>query len=164
MDTGNMEIERKFIIDSLPFPMDRFPSHNVEQAYISVDPVIRIRKMDDQYYLTCKGPGRMAREEWELALKPHQYEKLAQKAETGTIKKIRYIIPLQQGLIAELDIYREPADLVGFYTVEVEFETRRDAEHFVPPDWFGREVTEDAAYSNSSLIRYGCPGGRADSF
>ena len=51
-----MEIERKFLISSLP-PLDSCPFHVLEQGYLSTDPVIRVRREDDEYYLTYKGKG-----------------------------------------------------------------------------------------------------------
>ncbi len=41
--------------------------------------------------------------------------------------------------------------LAGFNYVEVEFSTVEQAKSFVPPDWFGREVTEDARFSYGTL-------------
>ena len=50
-----MEIERKFTIKELPADLDSYPSHHIEQGYLNTSPVIRIRKEDDEYYLTYKG-------------------------------------------------------------------------------------------------------------
>ena len=63
-----MEIERKFLIRELPRGIEDFPFHMIEQAYLTTDPVIRVRKEDDDYYLTYKGKGLMAREEYNLPL------------------------------------------------------------------------------------------------
>ena len=59
------------------------------------------------------------------------------------------------GLTAELDLY--DGSLEGHQLVEVEFDDDDAADDFEPPDWFGREVTEDNRYTNSSLARYGWP-------
>jgi CYTH domain-containing protein len=40
---------------------------------------------------------------------------------------------------------------------EVEFDTREASERFEPPDWLGREVTDDASYGNRSLAECGRP-------
>jgi CYTH domain-containing protein len=45
-----------------------------------------------------------------------------------------------------------PLDLLS-----VEFEAEADAEAFVPPAWFGPEVTQDAAYDGGSFARLGIP-------
>lgn len=61
-----MEIERKYTIKKLPVNLDSYESHHIEQAYLNTDPVIRIRKEDEEYYLTYKGKGLLAREEYNL--------------------------------------------------------------------------------------------------
>lgn len=70
-------------------------------------------------------------------------------------RKNRYLIPLKDDLIAELDIYG--ANLSNFANVEVEFNSTKDAILFTPPDWFGQEVTQNNRYSNASLAKYGLP-------
>ena len=45
-----MEIERKFTLKRLPANLEQYPHYEIEQAYLNVDPVIRIRKQDDDYY------------------------------------------------------------------------------------------------------------------
>ena len=50
-----MEIERKFTVKALPENLDSYPFHLIEQAYLNTDPVLRIRRQDDAYYLTYKG-------------------------------------------------------------------------------------------------------------
>ena len=63
-----MEIERKFTVRKLPDNLDSYPFHIIEQAYLNTDPVVRIRREDDAFYLTYKGKGMMAREEYNLPL------------------------------------------------------------------------------------------------
>ena len=46
-----MEIERKFIVSELPENLQDYPHHEIEQGYLCMDPVIRIRRMDKQYFL-----------------------------------------------------------------------------------------------------------------
>ena len=67
------------------------------------------------------------------------------------IEKRRYHIELQDGRIAEL--YVHGGHLAGFNYIEVEFSTVEKAEAFVPPEWFGREVTEDVRFSYGTLAR-----------
>ena len=47
-----MEIERKFTVKALPENLDSYPFHLIEQAYLNTDPVLRIRRQDDEYYLS----------------------------------------------------------------------------------------------------------------
>ena len=63
-----MEIERKYIPKTLPENLAQYKHHKIEQAYLNTAPVVRIRKQDNEYFLTYKGGGMMAREEYNLPL------------------------------------------------------------------------------------------------
>ena len=149
-----MEIERKFLVSRIPDALQKFPCVRMEQAYISTDPLIRIRRAGEHCILTCKGRGLLSREEFELDMTPEAYERLSAKADGVRIVKDRYKIPLGE-YTAELDIFQAP--LSPLVLVEVEFPTEDAAKNFEPPDWFGREVTYDAAYTNAALSQYGLP-------
>ena len=150
-----MEIERKFTVKALPENLDSYPFHLIEQAYLNTDPVLRIRRQDNEYYLTYKGKGLMAREEYNLPLNEEAYRHLIQKADGIIISKKRYLIPLTDRLTIELDIFE--GDLAPLKLAEVEFETKEEAESFLPPKWFGKDVTFSSDYHNSSLSRVGLP-------
>ncbi|MBQ7266538.1 MAG: CYTH domain-containing protein [Firmicutes bacterium] len=150
------EIERKFLLTTLPEGLEGYTFKDIEQCYISTNPTIRIRSINDKdYVLTIKGKGKIKKEEYELPLDKSSYENLKQKKEGITIQKRRYLIPLPQGLTAELDIYK--GELEGFMNVEVEFSSLEEAVLFVPPSWFGREVSQNKRYSNASLSKWGVP-------
>lgn len=146
-----MEIERKFLISKLPDNLESFPSHMLEQAYLCTDPVVRVRRSGEEYILTCKGKGLMSREECNLPMTAEGYEHLKAKADGNIICKRRYLIPLESGLTVELDVFEPPFQ--GLILAEVEFSTEEEALAFLPPDWFGREVTWSAEYHNSTLSR-----------
>ena len=82
-----MEIERKFTVRKLPDNLDSYPFHIIEQAYLNTDPVVRIRREDDAFYLTYKGKGMMAREEYNLPLNKDSYYHLLEKADGNIISK-----------------------------------------------------------------------------
>lgn len=164
-----MEIERKFTVKKLPDDLESYPCHVIEQAYLNTDPVVRIRREDDSYYLTYKGKGLMAREEYNLPLNEKSYYHLREKADGNVISKKRYVIPVlnpmfdmtylsaaqknidQISLQVELDIFEPPfAPLV---IAEVEFSDEEMARAFQMLDWFSQDVTNDPAYHNSNLSR-----------
>lgn len=164
-----MEIERKFTIKKLPDGLESYPCHVIEQAYLNTDPVVRIRREDDSYYLTYKGKGLMAREEYNLPLNEASYYHLREKADGNVISKKRYVIPIvemafdmayvsatqknidQISLQVELDVFEPPfAPLV---IAEVEFPDEETARAFQMLDWFSQDVTNDPAYHNSNLSR-----------
>lgn len=144
-----MEIERKFLIHTLPENLENYPYKEIEQGYINRDPVIRIRRSDDKYILTCKGQGLMVREEFELPLSKEAFEHLKPKTDGIFIEKTRYLIPYDEKLTIELDIFH--GKLVPLVLAEVEFDSVEDADAFVPPAWFGEDVTNSPKYHNSNL-------------
>lgn len=149
-----MEIERKYIPKSIPKDLEKYKHMKIEQAYLNTEPVIRIRKQDDEYVLTYKGGGMMAREEYNLPLNEKSYHHLLEKADGNVITKTRYLIPIHDGLIAELDIFE--GRFSDITIVEVEFSSVEEANSFVPPEWFGEDVTLDGRYHNSYLSKIEC--------
>src|SRR5699024_1187730 len=90
----DMEIERKFLIDkeNLPENLEQFPCRQIEQGYLCTAPVVRIRRQDEEYYLTYKSAGLMAREEYNLPLDREAYLHLKPKADGLVIAKTRYLM------------------------------------------------------------------------
>ena len=143
-----MEIERKYLIRELPERLEQYPCRQIEQGYLNTDPVVRIRRTDEQYTLTYKGKGFMVREEYNLPLNRNAFLHLREKIDGILIKKRRYLIPFETYTI-ELDVFE--GELAPLLLAEVEFETEDEANAFVPPSWFGEDVTFSSAYHNSTL-------------
>ena len=143
-----MEIERKYLIRELPERLEQYPCRQIEQGYLNTDPVVRIRRTDEQYTLTYKGKGFMVREEYNLPLNRNAFLHLREKIDGILIKKRRYLIPFETYTI-ELDVFE--GALAPLLLAEVEFETEDEANAFVPPSWFGEDVTFSSAYHNSTL-------------
>ena len=144
-----MEIERKFLIARENFPEDieKYPYHIIEQGYLCVNPVVRVRRQDEDFILTYKGKGMMMREEYNLPLQAEGYYHLLGKADGKTIRKKRYLIPLDGTHTIELDEFE--GDYEGLLMAEVEFTSAEDANRFEKPAWFGEEVTYDRKYHMS---------------
>ncbi|MDR0406368.1 MAG: CYTH domain-containing protein [Clostridiales bacterium] len=157
----NIEIERKFLLDSDNFPADlaaRGSVYQFVQTYISYSPELRVRKVDaDGYYFTMKLPKDnigLSREEIEFPITEREYNDLLPKQEGAAIYKTRYQF-YEGGHLAAADVYSR--ELAGLAVAEVEFETVAQAERYTPPAWFGKEVTSDQRYKNANLARYGLP-------
>lgn len=160
-----MEIERKFLIEELPATLSNYSFFLIEQAYLCTNPVIRIRRQDNSYYLTYKGKGLLAREEYNLPLNEEAYEHLIHKTDGNIISKKRYVIPIEEPTFAcgyapsddafplqiELDIFEPP--FAPLIIAEVEFPDEEMANAFIPPDWLGEDVTNNPEYHNSNLSR-----------
>lgn len=144
-----MEIERKYLVRQLPEHLADYPCRTITQGYLNTAPVIRIRQDNDRYELTYKSSGLMTRQEYNLPLTKEAYEHLLTKIDGRLIRKKRYLIPLDFELTAELDIFE--GSLAPLTLVEVEFQSEEDALSFIPPSWFGEDVTFSGKYHNSSL-------------
>ncbi len=148
-----MEIERKFLIKNIPGNLDNNKSYEIEQAYLADSPVVRIRKRvsenSKEYFLTVKSSGMLSREEVETAITESTYNNFKLEAKGNVITKQRYILPLSDGLKAELDVFNGVFD--GVVMVEVEFPDEEASKKFTPPAYFSDEVTFDSRFHNSRM-------------
>jgi adenylate cyclase len=159
-----MEIERKYAVNKIPGDLSQYEYMKIEQGYLCHNPTIRIRKCNEEYILTYKskfGLGRRKKgeaiinNEVELPLTKGAYEELLPKIDNHLIKKIRYLIPLESGLTAELDVFE--GLLSGLVFTEVEFPDEKASNDFLPPQWFGKELSSDKQFSNYNLSKLsGC--------
>lgn len=147
------EIERKFLVKDMPSIANDSERFLIEQYYISINPEIRLRKVQklnsDQvnYYMTQKSDGTKVRDEIETEVNESSYICNQEKMIGHMIKKTRTRIPFGNKLIAELDVYHG----IDLRVVEVEFKSKSEADAFIPPLWFGEEVTNDKRYKNRNL-------------
>ena len=152
-----MEIERKFLVTELPPELDSVVGISIRQGYVAIedsDFELRFRQKDDSFYQTIKQGSGLVRQEYEIELTRDQFKSLWPLTESRRIQKVRYKLPLGD-LICEVDIFGEP--LKGLQLVEVEFDSVEQSNTFMPPDWFGNEVTEDRRYKNRQLALHGLP-------
>ncbi|RMG42872.1 MAG: adenylate cyclase [Candidatus Dadabacteria bacterium] len=151
------EIERQFIVEHVPFSLDKFPHSEIEQGYLVISEngdEIRVRSRSGKFYQTYKSGTGLTREEIKIELNETQFNTLWPLTAECRIKKVRYKIPWERYTI-DLDIYEDK--LKGFISAEVEFKSEQASREFVPPDWFGKEVTHDERYKNRNLARFGLP-------
>lgn len=168
-----MEIERKYLVNELPKNLDSYPHTEIEQGYLCTSPTLRIRRMGDVFILTVKehlagtSTAIQNREE-EFTMSRSSYERLKTKCDGNMVEKTRYKIPLnsqfsglsartpglnsQSPLTAELDIFHGAHE--GLRLVEVEFPSVEAADAFIPPSWFGEDVSTDPRYRNSYLAQF----------
>lgn len=147
-----MEIERKYLIPTIPDNLNITQTHIIEQGYLNTEPVVRIRRDNDEYVLTYKSKGLLIRDEYNLPLTKESYEHLKTKIDGRLIQKTRHVIPCGETLLIELDIFQH--ELAPLVLAEVEFPSIESSESFLPPDWFGEEVTYSSLYHNSQLSKY----------
>ncbi len=152
----NIEIERKWLIAQCPVDLNDCECLEIEQAYLSVSPTVRIRKENDTYYLTYKNSGKdeagLAHTEYNLPLDRESYEHLKEKKDGILISKKRYLIPLDDGHTLELDVFE--GTYAGLIIAEVEFDSEEEAYAFKAPEWFGEDVSGIAKYKNAYMALY----------
>ncbi|MBR4671310.1 MAG: CYTH domain-containing protein [Butyrivibrio sp.] len=170
-----MEIEKKFTVKELPENLDSFPFHMIEQGYLNANPAVRVRREDNNYYMTYKNSlpaeeGGIGKIEYNLPLTEESYAHLIEKCDGNIIRKTRYLMPLNEdafdnGFLSanpsvrsaiesgdikiELDVFKAPFD--GRLLAEVEFPTEEAASAYHAASWFLDDVTGDHRYSNSSM-------------
>jgi CYTH domain-containing protein len=150
-----LEIERKFLLRELPEGYESRPHEMIRQGY--AEDGLRFRQRGDAYFETRKFGAGLVFEEHEREIGHEEFEAAWPSTEGRRLEKTRTELPLPGGLVAEVDIFL--GDLAGLRYVEVEFDDEEEANAFVPPSWFGREVTHDLRYRNSALARGGLPEG-----
>jgi adenylate cyclase len=147
-----MEVERKYVLSERPHDLDGHESGRLEQGYLALDPAgaeVRVRRKGAEHTLTVKTGKGLARGEEEIALDAAEFDRLWPLTEGRRVVKTRYLVPLEGGLTAEVDVYE--GALEGLLTAEVEFADVAAAHAFAAPDWMGEDVTGDARYANRSL-------------
>lgn len=143
-----MEIEKKFLIAEIPDNLEQYHHCEIEQGYLNQEPVLRIRKKDDAFILTYKSKGMMVRQEEEFPLTEEAYVHLRDKIDGRLIIKTRYLIPYREYTV-ELDVFH--GAMAPLVMAEVEFATESEANAFLPPQWFGEEVTFEKKYHNVNM-------------
>ena len=156
MASDSVERERTWLVRSLPDPLPA--GTPIAQGYVASDDEVgvRVRRAGDRHVATVKGRGTRSRTEVEWDLTREQFDALWPLTGCRRLEKVRHDVPLGP-LTAEVDVFAGP--LEGLVLVEVEFDDEEAMEAFTAPEWFGREVSDDARYANSSLARDGLPGG-----
>lgn len=159
---GNIEIERKYL-------MNRFPEaelqtgiastisvQHIDQTYLALaeNEEIRIRRLTcvnntllpDQFTHTFKKGNGLVREEIEYEISEDIYAQLLRSAGKVPLTKVRTTLQCGEHRY-EIDVYES----IGLQVVEVEFPDLLAAGQFVPPDWFGEEISHVRQYSNKEM-------------
>ncbi len=150
------EVERKFLVTDPPDPAMLGPGVRLRQGYIAEDGdvQVRVRISAEGATLTIKAGRGLARTEVEVAIPTEEAEDLWPHTRGRRLEKVRHRVALG-AVVTDLDVYG--GSLQGLCTAEVEFASEEDARSFVPPPWFGRDLTEEPGWDNASLARAGAP-------
>jgi adenylate cyclase len=147
------EIERKFLVvgDSWKNLVSR--SVHYQQGYLcgNARSSIRVRVSDESGCLNIKSATLgVRREEFEYPVPlPDARRMLELLCEGPLIEKTRHFVEYR-GHVWEVDVFEGQNQ--GLVVAEVELSS--EDETFERPDWIGEEVSHDARYYNTSLVRH----------
>lgn len=146
------EIEKKYKVLSLPNGFPNFPHKEIEQSYLNKggEP-IRLRRFEQNGEVTCLLSKKVRESdirctEYNIPLPREVYKALKEAKEGRTIRKTRYIIPLDGGLKAELDVFHDFFE--GLRYAEIEFPSVEVSESYNVPDWLGEAQPSTGVLSN----------------
>ena len=146
-----MEIERKFLINPndlnrLKFELQNECPDSISDYYFN--DYTRLRKINNDYFITVKSIGTIERQEYEYALKEIPI------IPGRMLSKVRYYYPYK-GHKFEINFYNlyyhTPFSNDKLILVEVELKDKD--EHVELPDWIGMEVTEDPRFYNRNIFK-----------
>ena len=146
------EIERKFLVKG-DYKSDAKKETRITQGYLSSVPerTVRVRIKGDKGFITIKGIGNASgasRYEWEKEIPVSEVKELLAICEPGAIDKTRFLVDSGKHTFEVDEFY---GDNDGLIVAEVELSDEN--EDFVKPEWLGEEVTGDAKYFNSMLMK-----------
>lgn len=146
------EIERKFTVKTTILEVLSFLApKKIQQGYLmdEAGKTVRVRTKGEKGYLTIKGKTEgITRPEFEYEIPFNEAQELLDHFCKKTLSKDRYTLTFKEK-IWEIDVFHN--ELEGLIIAEIELED--EAEIFEKPDWILAEVSYDARYFNSNLVR-----------
>ncbi|MBR2705164.1 MAG: hypothetical protein IKE91_06830 [Clostridia bacterium] len=156
-----IEIERRFLVKNMDKVNELVKQYTdskktIIQDYVYSDVLTAIRKRkivkndNEKYIYTIKtGFNSLSINEFEEEMTKEQYDSIKPDSSRWTIEKDRYIIPYENGLKIELDVFHGKYE--GLIFAEIEFESEDQAKNANIPDWFDVEIGK--IISNNSLSK-----------
>jgi adenylate cyclase len=136
-----VEIERRFVVDSSKLP-DLGPSTIVSQGYFSVNPVVRVAIVEGgRCRVSFKGPGTIAREEYEYNIPKDQALRLIELAP--------WKIKREDWDLGEWEIRYYP----DYDLWMAEIEMASEGQEVILPEWIWYEVTDEPKFNAAHLAK-----------
>ena len=155
MSMGNIEIERKFLVNDDSYKQAAVSCVEISQGYLSLNErcSVRVRTWNDKAYITIKSKtlkGSFSRYEFEQEIPLDDARQLLALAMPGIIEKKRWIVPLNKQLVCEVDEFFGLNK--GLLLAEIELQSEQQS--YPTPAFLGQEVTFDKRYFNSYLSQH----------
>ncbi len=151
-----IEIERKFVLPALPASLAYARREPIRQGYVALDgdTEVRVRLTPKGCKLAIKHGRGSVRVEEEFAIDRRQADALWELTEGRRVQKTRRRMRVGD---VEVEVDEFSGALDGLVVAEIEFDDEDAAMDFRAPEWLGREVTGEDAYSNRNLSQHGIP-------
>lgn len=133
----------------LPDNLHCYPSARIKLAFTALSPDIRLKQLDERYFITVREKNANSQELLEMAIDEGQFKSLWEKKITPVIEKTRFYFPLSGALSAELDVYE--GKLAPLMLTLVTFASKTQAQSFSSPRWLGKDVSGEGAYKGTNL-------------
>lgn len=145
-----IEIERKFLVDKSKLRGLRYASEEqIAQGYLSTHPTVRVRIKGERAFLTIKSlTVGIMRQEFEYEIPVADAEQLLKMCGRRVLKKYRRTIEYG-GHVWEIDFFA--GRHAGLILAEVELASPDESVDL--PEWVAQEVSGDARYFNSNLVK-----------
>lgn len=148
-----IEIERKFLVTGHDWEQQAHRRVAMRHGYLAgpgSKASVRVRVEGDVGKLNIKQAvvGRR-RAEYEYSIPVEEAEEMIATLCSGLILKTRHYVN-HAGHLWEIDVFE--GDNAGLIVAEVELSAEDEA--FEPPQWLGREVTQERRYYNQALSEH----------
>lgn len=151
-----IEIEKKYRVLKLPENLSQYEYIEIEQSYLNKGgSPIRLRKFKTKDSVKCIFSKKVKSQkdlfecvEHNIELPENVYQELITAKEGRTIFKTRYKIPLDQGLIVDLDVFHDFFE--GVCIAEIEYCSVEQANSYKVPVWL-EELTSFENLTNSYM-------------
>jgi len=141
-----IELEKTYLIKSLPENLEDYPHKELIDYYLPVDadhPKLRLRKRGDILEITKK----TLLQEWDcsqqkeetIILSLEEYQALGQLP-SKKIHKVRYYVPYKEYTV-EFDVFQW--DLKWLILADIEFPDQQSQQQFTMPDFCLAEITQE---------------------
>lgn len=144
------EIERKWLLKKVPEEFPLIIDAVCEQAYLSQEPEVRIRKNAEtgkqpSYFIDVKSNGSLRRTEISNSISEIKYKAMKEMLEKPVIDKKWFLFDIDSNQPMEVTIV-DPGSDTEFIYAEIEFHTEKEAKDFIFPIEDAIEVTDDMEY------------------
>jgi CYTH domain-containing protein len=148
-----IELERTFLVRSLPAGLDKCRSREVIDVYVPASaehPTLRIRKSGDSFMIIKKEPvdgDASHQEEHTIRITEAEFNEFM-KLDGKVVRKIRHYYE-HEGRTAEIDVFQD--GLMGLVLIDFEFQTKEEKDSFRMPDFCLAEVTHEKFVAGGML-------------